>query len=149
MPNFLSSIRWRWPALGVFAVAALAGCVGLDTQQRKWIFQASVLQTVDDGAHLDGIDDVWITLPATAGNAPSEAVRLHGLWADGPRPDAPLMLYLRREDKLQGCAKSHPERCASGLHCLSQCGLRDGIAKAGQFCIDSQLAAAASSGRCH
>ena len=94
MPNFLSSIRWRWPALGVFAVAALAGCVGLDTQQRKWIFQASVLQTVDDGAHLDGIDDVWITLPAAAGNAPAQAVRLHGLWADGPRPDAPLMLYL-------------------------------------------------------
>jgi nitronate monooxygenase len=29
-----------------------------------------------------------------------------------------------------------------GLHCLIQCGLRDGIAKAGQFCIDSQLAAA-------
>ena len=53
-----------------------------------------------------------------------------------------LANYLRREDKLQGCAKSHPERCASGLHCLSQCGLRDGIAKAGQFCIDSQLAAA-------
>lgn len=53
-----------------------------------------------------------------------------------------LANYLRREDKLQGCAKSHPERCASGLHCLTQCGLRDGIAKAGQFCIDSQLAAA-------
>jgi nitronate monooxygenase len=26
--------------------------------------------------------------------------------------------------------------------CLSQCGLRDGIAKFGQFCIDHQLAAA-------
>jgi uncharacterized protein len=90
MPKFLTTIRWRWPALGLLALATLAGCVGLDTQQRRWIFQASVLQTVDDGAHLDGIDDVWITLPAAGSTAP----RLHGLWADGPRPGAPVMLYL-------------------------------------------------------
>lgn len=53
-----------------------------------------------------------------------------------------LANYLRREAKLQGCAKADPDRCASGLHCLTQCGLRDGIAKAGQFCIDQQLVAA-------
>ncbi|MFZ5574312.1 MAG: NAD(P)H-dependent flavin oxidoreductase [Pseudomonadota bacterium] len=53
-----------------------------------------------------------------------------------------LANYLRREAKLQGCAKADPGRCASGLHCLSQCGLRDGIARAGQFCIDQQLVAA-------
>ncbi len=53
-----------------------------------------------------------------------------------------LRNYLRRESRLQECTKSHPDRCASGLHCLTQCGLRDGNAKAGQFCIDSQLAAA-------
>jgi nitronate monooxygenase len=53
-----------------------------------------------------------------------------------------LANYLRREHKLQACAKSGRERCTAGLHCLIQCGLRDGIAKAGQFCIDTQLAAA-------
>lgn len=53
-----------------------------------------------------------------------------------------LANYLKREHKLQACAKSDRERCTSGLHCLIQCGLRDGIAKAGQFCIDTQLAAA-------
>jgi nitronate monooxygenase len=53
-----------------------------------------------------------------------------------------LKNYLNRENKLQGLAKASTERCASGLHCLVQCGLRDGIAKSGQFCIDSQLAAA-------
>lgn len=53
-----------------------------------------------------------------------------------------LANYLRREAKLQGCAKADPDRCASGLHCLTQCGLRDGLAKAGQFCIDQQLVAA-------
>lgn len=53
-----------------------------------------------------------------------------------------LKNYLRREAKLQGCAKSARSRCTMGLHCLIQCGLRDGLARFGQFCIDSQLAAA-------
>jgi len=53
-----------------------------------------------------------------------------------------LANYLKREGKLQACAKSSRERCAIGLHCLVHCGLRDGLAKAGQFCIDSQLVAA-------
>ena len=50
--------------------------------------------------------------------------------------------YLRRESKLQDGARADPERCAVGLHCLTQCGLRDGLARCGQFCIDQQLAAA-------
>ena len=53
-----------------------------------------------------------------------------------------LKTYLRREHKLQACAKGDRERCTVGLHCLIQCGLRDGLARFGQFCIDSQLAAA-------
>lgn len=53
-----------------------------------------------------------------------------------------LANYLKREAKLQTCAKADPKRCAAGLHCLTQCGLRDGIAHAGQFCIDQQLVAA-------
>jgi len=53
-----------------------------------------------------------------------------------------LANYLKREAKLQAVARADPNRCAIGLHCLTQCGLRDGIAKAGQFCIDSQLVAA-------
>lgn len=53
-----------------------------------------------------------------------------------------LANYLKREAKLQAVAKADPKRCAVGLHCLTQCGLRDGLEKAGQFCIDSQLVAA-------
>jgi nitronate monooxygenase len=53
-----------------------------------------------------------------------------------------LKNYLLREHKLQGYAKSSEERCTTSLQCLIQCGLRDGLAKFGQFCIDSQLAAA-------
>lgn len=51
-----------------------------------------------------------------------------------------LRNYLRREKALQSHAKADPRRCVPGLNCLSVCGLRDGIASIGQFCIDTRLA---------
>jgi nitronate monooxygenase len=51
-----------------------------------------------------------------------------------------LKNYLRREKALQAHAKADPRRCVPGLNCLSVCGLRDGIASIGQFCIDTRLA---------
>lgn len=52
-----------------------------------------------------------------------------------------LEKYLRREEKLK-LAASPDHRCTLAWDCLLSCGLRDGLAKAGQFCIDHQLAAA-------
>ncbi|MFC3108738.1 NAD(P)H-dependent flavin oxidoreductase [Undibacterium arcticum] len=49
-----------------------------------------------------------------------------------------LVNYLDKEEKLQKKAKAR--QCTVGFDCLQQCGLRDGIGKAGQFCIDTQLA---------
>jgi nitronate monooxygenase len=49
-----------------------------------------------------------------------------------------LANYLDKEEKMQKRAK--PQQCTVGFDCLHQCGLRDGIAKSGQFCIDTQLA---------
>jgi nitronate monooxygenase len=49
--------------------------------------------------------------------------------------------YLKFLPKLTAVAHKKP-RCSVKFDCLSQCGLRDGIAKIGQFCIDMQLAAA-------
>ncbi|HEX7634130.1 MAG TPA: nitronate monooxygenase family protein [Noviherbaspirillum sp.] len=46
--------------------------------------------------------------------------------------------YLEKEAKLQRIAR--PKQCTVGFDCLHQCGLRDGIAASGQFCIDTQLA---------
>jgi nitronate monooxygenase len=46
--------------------------------------------------------------------------------------------YLDKEAKLQ--ARARPRACTLGFDCLQQCGLRDGIEKSGQFCIDTQLA---------
>jgi nitronate monooxygenase len=45
--------------------------------------------------------------------------------------------YLSKEEKLQSKAK--PKECLVAFDCLAQCGLRDGSAKAGQFCIDTRL----------
>ena len=49
-----------------------------------------------------------------------------------------LANYLEKEAKLQGKARKQP--CTVGFDCLQQCGLRDGIARDGQFCIDTRLA---------
>lgn len=45
--------------------------------------------------------------------------------------------YLRQEAKLK--AKAHVQPCHQKFDCLGHCGLRDGIAEWGQFCIDKHL----------
>ncbi len=52
-----------------------------------------------------------------------------------------LESYLKHLPKLAAVAHRKP-RCTLKFDCLLQCGLRDGVAKIGQFCIDMQLAAA-------
>jgi len=52
-----------------------------------------------------------------------------------------LEKYLRHLPAMQAVARKKP-RCSLHFDCLIQCGLRDGIARIGQFCIDTQLAAA-------
>lgn len=52
-----------------------------------------------------------------------------------------LDTYLRREARAQSHACKR-QRCIMAFDCLLTCGLRDGLAKIGQFCIDNQLAAA-------
>ena len=51
-----------------------------------------------------------------------------------------LRNYLRREQALRAHARADPRRCVPGAECLAVCGLRDGIAAAGQFCILTRLA---------
>jgi nitronate monooxygenase len=70
-----------------------------------------------------------VTFMSVAG-LPARAVRTP--WLAG---------YLEKEAVLQQRAK--PRRaCTLGWDCLAQCGLRDGRAGMGQFCIDHHLAAA-------
>ncbi|WP_328591103.1 NAD(P)H-dependent flavin oxidoreductase [Cupriavidus agavae] len=51
-----------------------------------------------------------------------------------------LARYLDSESRLQRRAKARD--CLEGFDCLQSCGLRDGIARIGQFCIDLKLAQA-------
>ncbi|OZI35479.1 2-nitropropane dioxygenase [Bordetella genomosp. 1] len=53
-----------------------------------------------------------------------------------------LARYLKQEAALQAGTRNDPRRCSQRMDCLSTCGLRDGIARFGQFCIDLKLAAA-------
>ncbi len=52
-----------------------------------------------------------------------------------------LRNYLKFEGKLKSVARQK-SRCTLLFDCLAQCGLRDGKRDWGQFCIDTQLAAA-------
>lgn len=67
-----------------------------------------------------------VTFMSTAG-LPARAVRTP--W---------LANYIDKEAKLQRLAR--PKACTVGFDCLQQCGWRDGDRRAGQFCIDTQLA---------
>ena len=51
--------------------------------------------------------------------------------------------YLRIEPKLKAVAHVKAQ-CNMAFDCLAQCGLRDGVASTGQFCIDQQLGHALS-----
>lgn len=71
-----------------------------------------------------------VTFMSTAG-LPARAVRTP--W---------LAKYIDKEAKLKRLAR--PKACSVGFDCLHQCGWRDGDRRAGQFCIDTQLAFALS-----
>lgn len=53
-----------------------------------------------------------------------------------------LRRYLAKEDKLRAQASPDCGQCPSQLECLAHCGFKDGNPQAGQFCIETQLAAA-------
>lgn len=89
--------------------------------------------TVEGDAHenfkkvlVEAEPEDMVTFMSVAG-LPARAVRTP--WLDS---------YLHKEPKLQQVAKARD--CSEGFDCLAFCGLRDGVAKSGQFCIDRQLA---------
>jgi len=53
-----------------------------------------------------------------------------------------LKRYLAKEKDLRGKATPECGNCPSKLECLTHCGFKDGNPAAGQFCIETQLAAA-------
>jgi fermentation-respiration switch protein FrsA (DUF1100 family) len=105
----LALLARRRGLIGLGAVAATALSVGyasLQTQQRRWIFQATptpatLLDPAADGMpQVGGMQNVWIDHVSAVSNRP---IRLHALWAPNDDPAAPALLYLHgaRRD-LQG-----------------------------------------------
>lgn len=81
------------------------------------------------------------TLAGAEGEQIVEFMSVAGLPARGVNTRF-LSSYIKRESKLQANAKADPRRCTQGINCLTTCGLRDGLDKIGQFCIDLKLAEA-------
>ena len=89
--------RRGWLALAAISATALSlGCASLETQQRKWIFQAarapqSTPAELEQAARADGMQSVWIEHVSPTTGRP---IRLHALWAGNDDARAPLLLYL-------------------------------------------------------
>jgi len=66
-----------------------------------------------------------------------EFISVAGLPARGVRTPW-LEKYIRIESKLKAVAHVK-KQCNMAFDCLAHCGLRDGVASMGQFCIDQQL----------
>jgi len=86
----------RWTLFAAMALAlgfaVMTGCSTLDERQRAWIFQPSDRTWGGGLAAAEGMDDVWIDLPAiSSGEQPA---KLHGLWLPAVQPKAPVLLYL-------------------------------------------------------
>lgn len=125
-------------------VVAAGGINSFDKVRQALAYGASAVQlgtafavTEEGDAHptfkrvlADAQPEDIVTFMSAAG-LPARAVRTP--W---------LANYLHREEKLQAAASKKEHRCTLAWDCLLQCGLRDSLAKAGQFCIDNHLAAA-------
>jgi fermentation-respiration switch protein FrsA (DUF1100 family) len=89
--------RRGWLALAAVSATALAfGYAGLETQQRKWIFQPSrapqtTAADLAGAARAGGMESLWIEHVSASTGAP---IRLHALWAGHADPAAPVLLYL-------------------------------------------------------
>lgn len=97
-PALFAFLRRRSGWLGAGLLVAMAfsvGCTSFETQQRKWIFQATAkvatAEELELRARRDGMASEWIAYTAPSTGRP---IRLHALWAAHDDPKAPVLLYL-------------------------------------------------------
>jgi alpha-beta hydrolase superfamily lysophospholipase len=91
----MPKLQWRRPgslvAGAVLAALGFAGCTTFDEQQRKWIFQPATETWWAGADALNGSTEAWIEFNSQETSRPA---KLHAVWYDGPRADAPVLLYL-------------------------------------------------------
>ena len=90
--------RRGWIGLGAIAATALSvGYASLQTQQRRWIFQATPTPVTSTDllpagtSHESGVSHLWIDHESPFSGRP---IRLHAVWAAHEDPAAPVLLYL-------------------------------------------------------
>ena len=72
-------------------LAALMSSAGLETQQRKLIFQLGARNDEAGSTDCQDLGERWIEFDSEVTGKP---VRLHALWLARPNADAPVLLYL-------------------------------------------------------
>lgn len=84
-----------WIAAALLAAGLGAGCSALETQQRKWLFQATAtpasVEELERFAAARDMEAVWVEHASEVAGRP---IRLHGLWAENENAKAPAVLYL-------------------------------------------------------
>jgi alpha-beta hydrolase superfamily lysophospholipase len=105
--------RRGWLGAAAIAVTALTvGYASLQSQQRKWIFQAApsaaaTPEALAATAQEEGMQSVWIdhTSPSSG-----RLIHLHALWARSEQADAPVMLFLHGARRDVGSSAFRIER---------------------------------------
>lgn len=123
----------------------VAGGINSHQQVRHWLENgASAVQLGTAFAVSEEGDAARAFKEVLAGAKPDELIEFTSVAGLPARAVATpwLKKYMRAEIRLQSNAKADPRRCTQSMDCLSHCGLRDGNAKVGQFCIDLKLASA-------
>ncbi|MBL8508924.1 MAG: nitronate monooxygenase [Chitinimonas sp.] len=123
----------------------VAGGVDSHEKVRRWLSSGADAVQLGTAFAVSEEGDAHLNFKQTLADAdPAELVEFVSVAGLPARAVATpwLKQYLRREASLQASARADARRCTQRMDCLSQCGLRDGISRIGQFCIDLKLAAA-------
>lgn len=139
----LPAVRETLRTMGIDGQVALIAAGGMNGPQDVLRMQALGADAVQLGTafavtrECDAHDHFKQVLAGAGPQDIVEFVSVAGLPARAVRTPW-LDKYLRVLPKLQAVA--HAKRgCNMGFDCLAHCGLRDGVAEMGQFCIDQQL----------
>lgn len=103
--------------LSIAGLLTLAGCTSLHEKQGRWIFNPRDGSWGNTAEAVRDMQDVWIDFKSDVTDKP---VRLHALWHEGPRSDAPVLMYLHGAGwNVTGSAYRIQRMQALGFHVMA------------------------------
>jgi nitronate monooxygenase len=137
--TLFASLGLAWESVPLI----LAGGLGHHGKLHHWLAQGAAGVQVGTAFAVTEECDAHLAFKQVLASAPQEQIgeftSVAGLPARAVLTPW-LKRYLSRESALQARAKVR--ECLEGFDCLQSCGLRDGVARIGQFCIDRKLSQA-------